>query len=455
MNRDTDWIGAQGIFLGLFLTFSAAAATVQLPGALKELNPPPVADSPHVLAIVGATMIDGRGGSPVSNSVVLIQSGSIIAAGARDTIVIPAKAERYDASQLTLVPGLMDAHFHMERDYKLPRAYLERGVTSLRDPSQWVSIYEPIIKSEQPQPRCFVSGPHLDSPPHAHPADAITVTNAEQVRAAVNRFVDEGASHIKVYFRLPLDLIRVACEAAHGRGVPVTAHLELVDADEAIRAALDGVEHITSFGTVLAEEADAEKFRRAVSANNEARRLGRYELWSKIDLNDSPRVKPLLDLLVARKMVISPTLAVFERRVGDRGVTDIETRGFENMLKFTRMCHRAGVTLVVGSHSSVPKASYGGAYQREMELLAECGLTPLEVIRAATFDNARCFRTDARLGSIEAGKFADLVLLEANPVDDITALRSVRGVMLNGRWVHTNDVFPARHWIRKSAEDAR
>jgi len=282
-----------------------------------------------------------------------------------------------------------------------------------------------------------VAGPHLDAQPHAHPQDAFEVTTAEETRAAVNRFVDEGASHIKVYYRLPLELIRVACKAAHQRGVPVTAHLELIDADEAIRAGLDGIEHVTSFGTVLAEKADAEKFRAAVRGDNEARRKARYELWSKLDLDRSPRVQPLIALIVQRKIFLSPTLAVFERRAGDKGVIDVEARGYANMLKFVRLCHRAGATIVVGSHSSVPKAERGWAYQREMELLAECGLTPREIITAATLNNARFFHTDARLGSIQKDKLADLVLIGGDPLTDIKAMRQVKRVMLQGQWVET------------------
>jgi hypothetical protein len=313
----------------------------------------------------------------------------------------------------------MDSHFHIERDYELPRLYLSHGVTSVRDPGQWMEIYDPIKTSALPQPRCFVAGPHLDSEPHAHPKDAFAVTTPDETHAAVNRFVNEDASHIKVYFRLPPELIRVACTAAHERGVPVTAHLELVDADDAIRAGVDGVEHVSSFGTALAEKADAEEFREAVRRDNEARRKGRYELWSRLDLDHSPRVQPLINLIVEKKIFLSPTLAVFEKRAGDRGVTDIEARGYENMLKFVRLCHRAGATIVVGSHSSVPKAERGWAFQREMELLVECGLTPLQALTAATLNNARFFHTDARLGSIGPGKLADLVLIDGDPLTDI------------------------------------
>jgi imidazolonepropionase-like amidohydrolase len=420
----------------LICVASGMAAPLRgVPGHLREINSPLSAHPPRALAIVGATLVDGRGGLPIVNSVVVIKDGNILTVGTSNSISIPAAAEVIDARGLTLIPGLMDSHFHVERDYELPRLYLSHGVTSVRDPGQWIHIYDPIRNSKLPQPRCFVAGPHLDSPPHAHPQDAVTVTNAEQVRASINRFVDEGASHIKVYYRLPLELIRIACDVAHERGVPVTAHLELIDADGAIRAGVDGIEHITSFGTALADKADAESFREAVRVNNEVRRKARYELWSKLDLDHSARVKPLIELIVQRKTYLSPTLAVFERRRGDKAVTDIEARGYENMLKFVRLCHRAGAAIAVGSHSSVPKAERGWAYQREMELLLECGLTPREVITAATLNNARFFRADARLGSIEAGKCADFILIDGNPLDNFAAVRRIKRVMLNGQWV--------------------
>jgi imidazolonepropionase-like amidohydrolase len=156
----------------------------------------------------------------------------------------------------------------------------------------------------------------------------------------------------------------------------------------------------------------------------------------------------LINLIVKQKIFLSPTLAVFERRAGDKGVADVDARGYANMLQFVRLCHRAGATMVVGSHSSVPKAERGWAYQREMELLVECGLTPREVITAATRNNARFFHSDGRLGSIEAGKLADLVLIEGDPLANIADMRRVKREMLNGQWVFPSEEAATRKVIR-------
>jgi len=364
-----------------------------------------------------------------------VRGDRIVAAGRRDSVTVPEGADVVNGQGGSLVPGLIDAHFHVERLYQLPALFLKHGVTSLRDPGEWIHVYDPVRKLDVPMPRFFLTGPHLDQKPVAHPGTSYVVESAEETRRAVHRFVDEGASAIKVYYRLPADLIQVACATAHERGVPVTAHLEIVDADAAIRAGLDGVEHVTSFGTALADPQAAERFRADVTLDNRARGSGRYALWSTIDLDRSPRVQPLIELLLARKTVVSPTLAVFEVRQGDKGATNDRVRGYEAMLRFVGMCHRAGVPIVVGSHSEVPKAERGWAYHREMELLVECGLTPMEVIGAATRNNAAFFRVSDRLGTIEPDKQADLVLIDGDPLKDIKSMRRVRGVMLGGRWV--------------------
>ena len=105
------------------------------------------------------------------------------------------------------------------------------------------------------------------------------------------------------------------------------------------------------------------------------------------------------------------------------------------MKTFVGICHEAGVRIVVGSHTRAPFAARGRAYQRELELLEECGMTPAEVLQAATFATARFLEIEDRLGTIEAGKLADLVLVEGDPTADLKTMESVQRVMLNGQWI--------------------
>ena len=426
--------------IGLLLGSSVLAQhrqgqTARVSKFLHEINQVARPDANRVIAIVGATLIDGRGGAPVLDAAVVVRGERIVAVGKRASVSIPAGAEVVDANGLTLLPGLIDSHFHIDGDDPLPALYLTHGITSVRDPGQWTEAYDIARKGPAPVPRLFLCGPHLDSPPAAYPADSFIVRDAEETRLAVNRFADDGASAIKVYFRLPLALIRVATETAHARGLPVTSHLEIVDATDAIRAGVDGVEHATSFGTALLPLRDAEKYRQAVLADNNARREGRYQVWSTVNL-DTPRARAVFDLIVARGTVVSPTLAVFERQMGDKDTTEMHVHAFKQMEAFVGRVYRAGAHVVVGSHSDVPHAKRGWAYQRELELLVESGLTPMQAIVAGTLENARYFRASDRLGSVESGKLADLVLVEGNPLKNISNMRRIKRVMLNGEWVN-------------------
>jgi imidazolonepropionase-like amidohydrolase len=424
-----------GLACGLLILVGITAAGAERQ-SLREVNDVPTPSSGTLTAIVGARLVDGRGGPAVPDSVVLLRGSRIAAAGPRSSVRIPPEAARVDAAGLTVLPGFLDSHFHLDGDYPLPGLVLSHGVTSVRDPGAWIEAYEPVRKPSAALPRLFLCGPHLDSPPPAYPEDARIVRDAEEARRAVERQVAEGASAIKAYFRLPLGLIRVVTETAHRRGVPVTAHLETVDAGDAIRVGLDGIEHVTSLGTALAEPREAERYRQSVLADNNARREGRYQLWSRID-PDGSRAQALYRLMRERRVVLSPTLAVFERRAGDRNTTDVHVRAFQTMLAVVGRAHRAGVPVVAGSHSHVPHAETGWAYQRELELLAEAGLTPAEAIQAATSVQARFFGASERIGTVEPGKLADLLLLRGDPTQEIAAARRIERVMLNGRWVST------------------
>jgi imidazolonepropionase-like amidohydrolase len=402
--------------------------------AIREFLVLPQKRSSAIQAITGARLIDGTGQAPKSDMTVLVQNGRIQAVGPSKTTMVPKGAETVDASGMTLLPGLMDSHFHLDSDGTLPALFLSHGVTSVRDPGAWIEAYEGVRQSKETQPRLFLAGPHIDGTQPAYPADSTVVRDAMETRLAVQRNLDDGASVIKAYFRLPLALIEEVTRIAHARGITVTAHLEIVDAGDAIRAGIDGLEHATSVGVALLPPREAETYRQAVLADNAARSVGRYRVWSKLDFK-SERTSRLLKLMVSRNVTLSPTLAVFERRSGDKDITEMHVQGFRQMVAFTGQAQRAGVRVVVGSHSSVPHAERGWAYQREMELLVEAGLTPLQAIQAGTLENAKFFRVENRLGSIEPGKQADLVLVEGDPSQDIAHMRRVKRVMIDGAWL--------------------
>lgn len=213
-------------------------------GAPQEINRVALPESTRVTAVVGALLIDGRGGQPLDDAVVVVRGDRIIAVGPRGSVEIPAGADVVDARGLALLPGLIDAHFHLEGD-DLPALFLQKGITSVRDPGAWIEAYHTVQSGGETIPRLFLAGPHLDMAPPAYPGDSVIVRDRQETRLAVTRSLGRGASVIKVYFRLSLDLIRVAVQTAHATNIPVTAHLETVDVRDAIDAGIDGIEHVT------------------------------------------------------------------------------------------------------------------------------------------------------------------------------------------------------------------
>jgi imidazolonepropionase-like amidohydrolase len=406
--------------------------------AIRAVNENEIVNGKSTIAITGATIIDGNGGTPVLNGCVIVMDGRIVDVGKNGQVNIPEGAEIVNGTGMALLPGLIDSHFHLDGVKDLPALFLQNGVTSLRDPGAWIEAYDGERKSGKPIPRLFLADPHLDMFPPAYPKDAYVVRDAAEAVYQVNKMADRGASVVKVYFRLPSGIIREVCNAAHRRGLPVTGHLEVTEAMEAIDAGLDGVEHITSFGLSLQPQIEGEKYRQAVLADNNARKQGRYNVWEKLDIN-GPKADSLSKFLVRKGTFVSPTLGAFEYQSPAEGETDtVRLRGFGQMKAFTGKLKKDGVKIVVGSHSMIPYAEMGWAYQREMELLVDSGLSPAEVIAAATMENARFFRIDDRLGSIEKGKIADLILVKGDPLRDISAFRNVEKVMLNGKWVKGN-----------------
>jgi imidazolonepropionase-like amidohydrolase len=410
------------------------------------IGPAAFARLPQSPAIVldNVRVIDGSGGAPLEGGRVVIQDGRITGVGPAVQLAMPGDAERIDLTGRTVVPGLIDLHFHIENDPKLALRQLSHGVTAFRDPGQWdekfVELRRMIAADHLPGPRIFTTGPHIDGEHPAYPADSVVARDPEEARRAAERSIQHGASAIKIYFRLPFASAAAVIAVCEARQVPCTAHLELLDARELLAAGLNGIEHVTSLGTSVVPRVTAEAYRQAVLADNEARRDGRYKLFARADL-DGPEAQALYAVLRARRPWLDPTLAVFERRAGrpEKGarpeMVPVMADGFTRMKQLTRRAAIAGARLVMGGHSTVPFAARGEAPWRELELLVESGLSPLEAITAATGTAAGFLYRSDQLGTLRRDLQADLVVLRDNPLHDIAAIRSIERVMIGGQWV--------------------
>jgi imidazolonepropionase-like amidohydrolase len=411
--------------------------------ALPAIEPGPAAQA-RPLVLDNVRVIDGTGAPPIARGRIVIVAGRISRIGPAETVRVPADAETVDLSGQTIVPGLIDLHFHIEDDPKLALRQLSHGVTAFRDPGQWdekfAALRQMIAADQLPGPRIFTTGPHIDGERPAYPADAAVARDAEEARRLAERAVRQGAAALKIYFRLPFASAKAVIDVCAARGIPCTAHLEVLDARELLEAGLHGLEHITSLGMSLLPPLEAEAYRQAVLADNNARRDGRYEMFARADLN-GPRAQALYAVLRARKPWLDATLAVFERRA-DRPPTDAKpamvpvlVSGFAKMKQLTRRAAQEGARLVMGGHSTVPFAERGEAPWRELELLVDSGLTPLEAITAATGTAAAFLYRGDQFGTLRPGLRADVVVLRGDPSRDISEIRTVERVMVDGRWI--------------------
>jgi Amidohydrolase family len=393
-------------------------------------------------------LVDGTGGAPVSDARIVITGDRITAVGPAATVSAPDDAEHVDLTGRTVLPGLVDAHFHIDNrppDTKLALHQLANGVTAFRDPGQWDEYFTGLIARMEAEglraPRIHRIGPHIDGPgPTPYPNDSVVARDADEARFYAERAIAQGATAIKIYYRLPLGSAKAVIDVCRDRHAISTAHLELLEAGALFDYGLTGVEHVTSLGPSLLPQVERERYRQAVLADNAARSDGRYRVFAGIDL-DGPDARALWKIIGRRRPFLDPTLAVFERRPGvsdDKAkpaVVEMRAKGFRKMVEATRRAADAGARIVMGGHSGVPFARRGEAPWREIELLVEAGLTPMQAILAATATGAAFLGRDRDLGTVEPGKLADLIVLRGNPLARISDIRTVERVLAGGAWV--------------------
>jgi hypothetical protein len=403
------------------------------------------------LAIRGARLFDPATGSVHPDTTVLVSGNKITAVGRDGEVQVPAGAEVVEARGRFLLPGLWDMHTHLTPlDGPLQIA---AGVTTARDMANEIEILTELRRQwdagEAVGPRVLRAG-FIDGPgPFAGPSKVL-VDNEKDALAWVDRYAELGYQQIKLYSSLDPKLVAPIAKRTHERGLRLSGHIPNgMTAEQAVRAGYDEIQHANFLFL---------NFLAGVDTRTPARFVEVGEHAAELDLG-SPRVRSFIRLLKEHGTVLDPTVNVFETLYEARpgeiapgfaaaagrlppqvqrsyrsgglnpepGKVKRYSDSFRKMLALVRTLHDAGVTIVPGTD-----ALAGFSLHRELELYAEAGIPPAEVLRMATLGAARVMKKDAELGSIEPGKLADLILVDGDPLARMSDIRRVALTVKDG-----------------------
>ncbi|MCH7979363.1 MAG: amidohydrolase family protein [Acidobacteria bacterium] len=437
-------------------------------------------EQPAVLVIEGGTLIDGNGGAPVADALIIIRGNQIETVSRKGQAQYPAGARVLQADGKFILPGLMDAHVHYQ-DF-LAELFLTHGVTSVFEIGGGGELglvrREAIARGKIPGPRLFLAVGSLAggriaalggrSAGDMTLSSRMVIETAAQARDVTRRFAEAGADMIKVHRGPPVEVYRAAAEAAHGLGLPVVAQPigPTVYAREAVLAGANILEHAAGISISVARDPS------------------KWEGWGYIEehsLNPTPfsdmddaKAAEMIELLIQRNVYLEPDLvcegrsfheqrdeweAQDYRLLNDPGLAyfpertrlkwmgnytefddlepaqwEMRKKGFQNMQRFIGMFAQAGGKVLAGTDTSGAGWAVAGiGLHHEFELLIEAGLTPMQVIQAATRNVAEAFRQLDQLGTIEAGKLADVVIVNADPLQDIGNLQQIEWVIQDGK----------------------
>ena len=407
-------------------------------------------------------LIDGRGGNALQRSVVLIDGKKIAAVGTVDSLKVPAGARVIDASGQTVMPGLTDVHVHLDflghADYVgFHKAYsalgatgeriatisarqlLMAGVTTAVDlggaPQTQVKIRDKINRGELVGPRMKVSAgwiwnttPATSAAHHRGMEGYLyNVNTVEETRAAILKTIESGADIVKAYSGLTAEQTKVVTEEAHKKGIKVTGHGE-GDAKilMKIQNGQDGIEHNVNGNNVeLVEQLVAHHT--WVDPTPVIQQIG-IDVYRWPMIVDNAHFKALTppDLYnYVRNSVLEPDKVPYFR-----GGMDPEriTPQLQQIKAVTMPAYR----LLVGTDSGTPLNYHTDSTRQEMSLLVRAGIPAMKVIGFATKDSAEYLNTSTTLGTLEAGKLADIIVVDGNPLVDMEALKYVVVVVKDG-----------------------
>jgi hypothetical protein len=368
-----------------------------------------------------------------------------------------------DATGQFLIPGLWDMHFHLDPQGSGLHTLVANGITGIREMYSGIPIATLAAWRVRPEnPRIAIAG-FLDGPllrTSASTPDAYAVGTAEEARLAVELLAARGADFLKVYNSLPREAYFEIAKRSKSLGIPFAGHVpEAVSPAEASEAGQRSQEHLINILLACSTREEELRAQRiftmnnpAISAVERALQLGFPDPQGLFDSYDDAKAAALFKTFVKNDTWQTPTLALLQSFVADRDrarrtlyMQDLSPETFDMWMariralldrykKLVGDMHRAGVEFLAGTDTSPNNpVPVGIGLHDELELLVESGFTPMEALQTATRNPARYFGTLKDMGTIEPGKLADLVLLTANPLDDIRNTRKIKTVVLRGR----------------------
>jgi len=434
------------------------------------------------LAITHVTVIDATGRPPQPDQTVLIEAGHITRVGTRATIKVPKTARTIDASGKFLLPGFWDMHVHLaginadpswSQQVLLP-LLLANGITGVRDMGgdldallSWQRAAE---SGTLLAPHIVAAGPFLAARGKRTP-EQYPIRNAEEARAAVEDLKKRGANFIKIISMPSREAFFAVAEESKKQNIPFVGHLPFeIGAIEASDAGMRSIEHFLYSAFALSfSSKEAELRPRLVEAEKNGDSTAWEQIAHEADATYSPeKAAALIETLKKNGTWVTPTLASLDitahpedwktddpllvfvppalRREWRDSIDDTRIRQHAAWLgrqaandwKLTGELHHAGVPLLVGSDSLDPFVIPGDSFHHELAEFVRAGFTPMEALQAATRGAAQFLGRDKEFGTVETSHSADLVLLSANPVENIANTRKVWAVIRNGGYYDRN-----------------
>ena len=417
------------------------------------------------LAIVGGLLIDGHEGPPVPGGIVLVDSDRIVAAGSRHTLAVPDGAEIIDATGMTILPGLIDVHVHLDilghSDYQhwhgshrpnyaaimevSARQLLMSGITTAVDlagnPDALIATQQAIGSGEIPGPRIVASMGWIthwtdeEVQRHHRRTHTVNVRTVDEARAAARTAIAQGAGILKVHTGLTEAQLRAIAAEADRNGLRVTGHVG--DRDDLlmrIRSGQDGIEHLS----LSAGDSPAIHPRRHPGPAGPPDLGGADDDSDDGAGSDRGMARPARQPAGARPDAARPVgghpqLPSRTRAVSDTSGAACRVSRFDAIGAKLRQLRDAGVRVLVGTDAGTPLNFHTDATWQEMDLMVGFGFPPMEVLVTATRRNAEYLGLGNELGSLTPGKLADIIVVDGNPLLSMRDLRHVVAVVKDGR----------------------